>query len=354
VVTDGKRESSRLRSWGTDRNDDPARARTGPDATAPTDATAATDATAPTDATAATDGGRASALRIGILGLDTSHAETFADELAESEATTVSAVWDGGDVRDESAVASFCETYGAVAYDDPTSMVGGVDAAMVLTVDWDTHRELAVPFLEADVPTFVDKVVAGTVADVEAVAEAAGDTPLFGGSSIPFHPGVEKLPRGAVGRTVYAAGYNDPFYYGAHVVDPIRRVAGADWASVTPSKDPGQTVDVLFRNDARATVRLDGPDREASFAFLDVSDATRTIHIDGQARESLYNPYLDAFLAVVAGDRDDSHRVLDAASLLLAVHAALERSEPVTPHSETLADLRVDAAAFVEAYEPPV
>ena len=335
----------------TDRNDDPARARTGPDATAPTDATAATDATAPTDATAATDGGRASALRIGILGLDTSHAETFADELAESEATTVSAVWDGGDVRDESAVASFCETYGAVAYDDPTSMVGGVDAAMVLTVDWDTHRELAVPFLEADVPTFVDKVVAGTVADVEAVAEAAGDTPLFGGSSIPFHPGVEKLPRGAVGRTVYAAGYNDPFYYGVHVVDSARAVADAPWARVRPLEGPTLRVEVTFENGSCALFQFDGETEDPAFGFLDVADRTRTAHVGmGDRYGAMRESFFDAFVAAARGERDDGDRVLDAARLQLAVHAALESGETVTPDSETLAAYHADGAAYATAY----
>ena len=293
-------------------------------------------------------------IEVGIVGLDTSHADAFARLLEERDRVSVAAVWDDGTVRDEAYVGRFCERHDATRYDDAVELGHTVDAAMVLTADWSRHASLAVPFLERGVPTLVDKPVAGDLEALDALERASSHAPLFGGSAVAAHPEFDSLPVDYSERQVYGAGFNDPFYYGAHVVDPIRRVAGADWASVTPSKDPGQTVDVLFRNDARATVRLDGPDREASFAFLDVSDATRTIHIDGQARESLYNPYLDAFLAVVAGDRDDSHRVLDAASLLLAVHAALERSEPVTPHSETLADLRVDAAAFVEAYEPPV
>jgi len=321
------------------------------DASTTTDQTATPTATGRRDATVATDGGRDPELRIGVLGLDTSHAETFADELAESESAAVSAVWDGGDVRDREYVSSFCERYDAVEYDEPAAMVDAVDAAMVLTVDWDTHADLAVPFLEADVPTFVDKVVAGRVADVEAIAEAAGDTPVFGGSSIPFHPGVERLPRGTDGRTMYAAGYNDPFYYGVHIVDSARAVAGAPWTKVRPVDGPGIRVEVTFENDACALLQFDGETEDPAFGFLDVADETRTAHAPvGDRYGAMRESFFDAFVASARGERDDGDRVLDAATLQLAVHAALDAGEPVTPGSDALASYHADGAAYATAY----
>lgn len=304
-----------------------------------------------TDVDAASRDASASRLRIGILGLDTSHAETFADELAQSAVATVSAVWDGGDVRDESYVGEFCEEYGAVSYDEPSAMIDEVDAAMVLTVDWDTHRDLARPFLEADVPTFVDKVIAGTVADVEALADAAGDTPVFGGSSIPFHPAVEEFPRDVSGRTLYAAGYNDPFYYGVHVVDSARAVAGAPWTRVKPLDGPGIRVEVCFENDARAVLQFDGETDEPAFGFLDVADRTRTSRITigdryGEMRESFF----DAFVAASSGERDDTDRVLDGATLQLAVHAALDAGEAVTPDDPVLREYHADGTAYATVY----
>jgi len=291
--------------------------------------------------------------RVAIVGLDTSHADAFATLLEERDRVSVTAVWDDGTVRDDAYAERFCDRHGATRYDDLAGVREAVDAALVLTADWNRHAALAVPFLEGGVPTLVDKPLAGDLTALDSLRRASAHAPLFGGSAVAMHPEFDSLPVDYSGRQVYGAGFDDPFYYGAHVVDPIRRIAGADWTSVAPSPDPGQTVDVVFENDARATIRLDGPDNEASFAFLDVSDATRTVNIDGRARDILYNPYLDAFLAAVDGERVDSHRHLDAGSLLLAVHAALADGDPVTRDGETLADVRVNAARFVDAYEPP-
>lgn len=275
----------------------------------------------------------------------------FADDIVESDDATVAAVWDGGDVREDSYVDEFCERYGAVSYDEPSSMVEEVDAAMVLTVDWDTHRDLATLFLESDVPTFVDKVIAGNVADIEALADAASDTPLFGGSSIPFHPEMEELPRNVSGRTLYAAGYNDPFYYGVHIVDSARTVAGAPWSRVEPVDGPGIRVEVTFENEAQAVLQFDGETDEPAFGFLDVADRTCTAHITtGDGYGEMRRLFLDAFVASVYGERDDSDRILDAATLQLAIHAALDAGETVTPDDETLSEYHADGTAYATLY----
>lgn len=292
-------------------------------------------------------------IQVGIVGLDTSHADAFAALLDRRRDASIAGVWDGGDVRDSGYAESFCERYGATRMRDVEAMPDAVDAAMVLGADWTRHAALARPFLEAGVATLVDKPIAGDMADVRALRASAAGASLFGGSAVSFHPEFDALPVDYSGRQVYGAGFNDPFYYGGHVVDPVRTIVGADWISVSPSEDRGETVTVLFENDACATLRLDGPDRESSFAFLDVSDVTRTVRIGGDEREPLYEPYLDAYLAAVRGDRDDTDRVLDAASLLLAVHVALRDGRPVTPHSDALEAVSVDAAPFLETYEPP-
>jgi len=296
-------------------------------------------------------GRSSSRLQIGILGLDTSHAETFADALSESDDATVTAVWDGGAVREAPYVGGFCEEYGAVSYDDPSSMIDEVDAAMILTVDWDTHLDLARPFLEAGVPTFVDKVVAGSVADVEAMADAAGDTPLFGGSSIPFHPAVEEFPKAISNRTLYAAGYNNPFYYGAHIVDSTRAVAGAPWTLVRPLDGSGIRVEVSFENETQSVLQFDGETDEPAFGFLDVADHTRTARIAiGDGYEAMRESFFEAFLAAASGERTYQDRILDAATLQLAVHAALDAGETITPGAQTLREYNADGEAYASVY----
>lgn len=303
---------------------------------------------------------------IGVLGLDTSHGEAFAavlddlssaeDAATDTDAPTIAAVWDGGAVRDDAYVASFCADWNATRYDTPAAMVDDVDAAMVLAVDWERHVPLARPFLEAGVPTLVDKPVAGSLGVLERLAEAAGSAPLFGGSALPYHPEFARLPEAADDRTLHVAGYNDYFYYRVHAVDAARRVVGADWTRVEPvTEAPGTTVAVAFADGTWATLRFDGATDEPSFGALDVADRTRTAAVgsgEGALRE-MYEPYLEAFLEVVDGTRTaPTSDVLDAARLLLAVEAALDEDRTVTPGDDALAAVERPSDSFVAEYEP--
>lgn len=291
---------------------------------------------------------------VGIVGLDTSHPEAFAEKLHRMEVANVKAVWDGGDVRTEDYAESFSEQFGATLYDDPHNLIDVVDAAMILTVNWDTHADLAIPFLETDVPTFIDKPLAGCLRDVRRIAESTGNTPIFGGSSVPYHPSLGDFPTAESDRTLYCAGYNDPFYYGVHLVNTVRRFVGADWTSAAPASGPGTVADIEFENGTRATIRFDGSQEDSAYAILDVSDQTRTIRIDGNAdaHEKMYDRFIDAFLEVVRGDRDESDRLVDGARLLLAIHAAFESDQVVTPESEKLRNFHADGEAFLADYAP--
>ena len=293
-------------------------------------------------------------VEVGVLGLDTSHAASFADVLADSDDATVAAVWDSGDVRDDAFVRSFCEEYEARRYEEPEAMVDEVDAAMVLTVDWETHVPLAELFLEADVPTLVDKPLAGCPDDVNRLEAAAGDASLFGGSSVPFHPSMAELPQGGSDRTLYAAGYNDYFYYRVHLSDTVRFLADSRWESVEPTTEPGTTMRVTFANGTHAVTRYDGGHGDGVFGVLDVTDQTRTVEIpsDEATLAELYDPYLDAFLDAVRGRRDDTDRIVDSARLALAIEAAIEEGRRVTPESSSLEESRVAADPFVDDYEP--
>lgn len=292
--------------------------------------------------------------RIGIAGLDTSHAEAFASVIDDLEGLTVDGVWDRADVRDEGYIESFCDEYDATRYSSPEEMAAGIDAAMVLTVDWEDHAPLASIFLDAGLPTMVDKPVAGSVGDVETLRAAARGSRLFGGSAVPHHDAFSSFPRGGQKRTIYAAGYNDFFYYRVHLTDTVRFLADANWSRVTPSEEPGSTVDVIFENGLYATLRFDGSPDDGTFSVLDVADTTNVIEVQSNqdALTSMYEPFLTSFRSVVEGERDDSGRVLDSATLILAVEGALKNDAVVTPDSETLASISIESSEFVADYDP--
>lgn len=299
---------------------------------------------------------------IGLVGLDTSHAAAYAEVLAERDQLALHGVWDddaGRDwddnaSRDVDSIESFCEQFGAVSYDSLDALVAAVDAVMILSVDWERHASLAATSLNASVPTMVDKPVVGSMQDLEHIRSSAGATPLFGGSALPYHGAIEALPRGGTNRSIFAAGYNDFFYYRVHLTDTVRHLADADWRRVEPSAHPGTTVDVTFENGVRATLRFDGNPHEGTFSFLDVADDTTVVQLgdDEGTLEEMYTNYIDRFQGVITGQRDESARLFDASSLLLAVELAIESGEEITSRSDALESVAIGSSSFVAEYEP--
>ncbi len=285
---------------------------------------------------------------LGILGLDTSHPGAFADVIEAHEAASLAAVWDGGDVRDEEYVTEFCGRHDATHVNEPGDMLEAVDAAMVLTVNWDDHPELAKPFLDAGMPVFIDKPIAGRLSDVQAIREAADGARLFGGSAIPHHPELAALEAGQRRRT-FAIGYNDPFYYGVHLTDTLRWLAGGDWTCVAPGHD-ALTATVYFQNGSTAVIDVDGPDAFGEFGFLDVTDEVAAVTTGGGGSGTLYERFIGHVIEGIRSGRDECQWLLDAATLLLGVHAAWEYRQPVTPASPALEAVDVSGADFLERY----
>ena len=289
---------------------------------------------------------------VGLVGLDTSHGEAFADALNDNDDARLSAVWDSGVIRDENYTEEFRSKYCATAYEEPAAMVDAVDAAMVLSVNWEHHRPLAIPFLDKGVPTCIDKPVAGCVADVDAMTTAAGDTALFGGSAVPYHPAFADIPTDRPGRQLYCVGYGDPFYYGAHLADTACHFTSTDWTIVEPGDRPGK-LELTFENGSQVQLFLDGPDAGATFGLLDASDRVRTGLADSDADSyaEMYRRYLAAFLAVVSGDHSPT-RPLNGARLLLAMETARKHNLRITPDSDAFAAIDIESTEFVAEYSP--
>lgn len=302
---------------------------------------------------AVTDTGTA-VIDIGILGLDTSHAEKFTEIVTRRSDATISAVWDGGEVRDETYVTAFCNEYDTITHDRPEALIERVDAAMVLTVDWDRHAPLAERCFDAGVPMLIDKPIAGSIEDIETIRRRAGDsTPVFGGSAVPYHPSLSEMRRSDGRHDLFVAGYNSPFYYGVHLTDTVRTICGADWRRIEPAVH-NAAVTVAFADGSNATLRFDGPTEDAAFGLLDVSTTVRTASIEGNetAFQRMYEPYIDAFLETVRGERGRPDWLFDAATLHLGIQAALEGNETIYPDSSELFAVSKDGTAFTQAYKP--
>jgi hypothetical protein len=201
---------------------------------------------------------------VGIIGLDTSHVIAFTralhdpDAAGELSGVRVVAAYPGGspDVeasrdRVEGFTRQLRDEFGVEIVDSIAALLERVDVVLLESVDGRKHLEQAEPVLAARKPVFIDKPVAGSLADavrIYRLAERHG-TPCFSSSSLRYSPAIRGL-RGdpKVGEVVGCDAYGpcpteehhpDLFWYGVHGVESLFTVMGTGCVSVTRVRTDG-------------------------------------------------------------------------------------------------------------------
>ncbi len=196
-------------------------------------------------------------IRIGIIGLDTSHAIAFTQSINKKGANEkfrgfrVIAAYPKGSPDIESSVSRVpkyieqIKGLGVEIVDSIDDLVTKVDAVLLETNDGRPHLHQAIPVLKAGLPVFVDKPVAGSLADAIAIFKAAKHykTPLFSSSSLRYADGAKKIRAGAAGTgdIIGCDAYSpcslekthpDLYWYGIHGVETLFTVMGPGIESV--------------------------------------------------------------------------------------------------------------------------
>lgn len=196
-------------------------------------------------------------LRAGIIGLDTSHVTAFTSLLNGPDAkgdlagVRIVAGYPGGspDVpssRDRVAeyTRELKEKYGVEIVDSIDELLKKVDVVFLESVDGRPHLAQARPVFEARKPVFIDKPVAGTLADAIAIYELARatGTPCFSSSSLRFSPGIAGMKHNPkVGDVVGCDAYGpchleehhpDLYWYGVHGVETLFTIMGTGCQTV--------------------------------------------------------------------------------------------------------------------------
>jgi predicted dehydrogenase len=197
-------------------------------------------------------------LRAGIIGLDTSHVTAFtallnaANPKAELAGVRVVAAFPGGspDVpasRDRIAgyTAELRDKFGVAIVDSIDELLSRVDVVLLESLDGRPHLEQARAVFKARKPVFIDKPVAGSLADAISIFEVARatDTPCFSSSSLRFSPGIAGMQRSEkVGDVLGCDAYGpcsleehhpDLFWYGVHGVEALFTIMGTGCEKVT-------------------------------------------------------------------------------------------------------------------------
>jgi len=201
------------------------------------------------------------AIRIGILGTDNSHSEAFArllnvpDEKPTVRGAKVVALFGLDDkITRQRAEAGSVPTI----VDRPRDMVAMVDAVMVDFRHGDLHYRYAKPFIEAGIPTFIDKPMSIKVSHAKKLVELARKkrTPITSFSTVRLGPPVEKMKKamGKIGRVrggvVTGPGsakseYAGVFFYGVHCVELMLEAFGNKVESVRAAEYDGSVIAVV-------------------------------------------------------------------------------------------------------------
>ncbi len=192
--------------------------------------------------------------RIGMIGLDTSHVTAFTkviNDPAKNYGCKVVAGYPGGSPDIPSSanrVGMFTEQlrdkYDVEIVDSIEELCRKVDGVLLESVDGRPHLKQAKPVIAAKKPLFIDKPMAGSLADVLEIFRLAeeNNVPCWSSSSLRYSPGIVEMKKtNSVGDILGCDAFSpcsleehhpDLYWYGVHGVEILYAVMGTGCQSV--------------------------------------------------------------------------------------------------------------------------
>ncbi len=197
-------------------------------------------------------------LRIGMIGLDTSHAPAFTKRFNDPNASSalskmrVVAAFPGGSqdlASSRDRVEKFTQDLrdlGVEIVESIDALLPKVDAVLLESVDGRKHLEQVLPVFKAGKPVFIDKPLAANLVDAIAIDMLAKkySARWFSSSSLRFSPSIIRFREdpAAVGKVVGAAAWGpcsleathtDLTWYGVHGVETLYTAMGVGCQAVS-------------------------------------------------------------------------------------------------------------------------
>jgi predicted dehydrogenase len=201
-------------------------------------------------------GSIAADLKVGMMGLDTSHVVEFTrrfNDASDKEFVPglhVTVAFKGGsrDIpaswnRVDGFTKTLQEKYGVKIVDSIDALIAESDVVMIESVDGRPHLEEALPVIKAHKPLFVDKPLAGSLRDALEIYRQArlNAVPIFSSSSLRFYPALQEMKAADTGqlKSVFSCGpcelephHPDLYWYGIHSTDALYTIIGPGCESV--------------------------------------------------------------------------------------------------------------------------
>ena len=271
---------------------------------------------------------------VAIVGIENSHAEEIIRYLnverpADVPVRVIALVAGEGDRTRELAELGGIELIVAESAD----LRGKIDALIVTSRDGALHRAHAVPFLEAGTPVWVDKPLAASVADAEAIVAAAerGGTQLTSSSALRWVADTDAVvdALGSIGelQAVTVTGpadagspYSGIFFYGIHIADVAQRLVPGAPEDIDVQPLPGGVVARYRVGGVLVTLEFVRPDGIGQVPFRATAVGSHgVVSRDIVLGADYVQPGVDAFAGMLATGRPP----LPAAQLLAPI-AVLE------------------------------
>jgi hypothetical protein len=252
-------------------------------------------------------------LRAGIVGLDTSHVPAFTKlfnkgetegELAGIKVTTG---YTGG--TDMPASATRKEKFtqqlrdmGVEIVDSIPKLLAKVDVVLLESVDGRIHLQEAREIFKAGKPVFIDKPIAGTLAEAIAIVELAKkhNVPFFSSSSSRFGPELMALKGNAEvgdilgaatwGPCSYQEGTPDFFFYGIHGIEALYTIMGTGCETVSRVKGANHDIATGTWKDGRVGAYRGIVKGKADFGAVaygskSIGQAAKAVSYEGLCRQ---------------------------------------------------------------------
>jgi predicted dehydrogenase len=196
-------------------------------------------------------------IKVGLIGLDTSHAPAFVIILNNQDGedyvpgAKVVAAFSGGSpdleasyTRVEKYTEQIRDEFKVEIVNSIKELLKKVDAVIITSVDGRVHLDQARPVILAKKPVFVDKPMAASLKDVEEIFSLAKkeQVPCWSASSLRYFPELQNaikdtsmgkiLGCDAYGPAKYEPHHPDLFWYGVHGAEILFTVMGPELKTV--------------------------------------------------------------------------------------------------------------------------
>ncbi|MBC7327943.1 Gfo/Idh/MocA family oxidoreductase [bacterium] len=250
------------------------------------------------------------------------------------EGARVTHIWDP-DREAAELIARICSIENVV--DDMEEMIGKIDGVIIADDTTMKHQKRAVPFLEAGLPTFVDKPLSPSIEEAEELVNIAKkhNAPFMSCSALRYAKEVEEflaqkddLGEILTGNSICSG---DLIFYGIHAMEQLYVCIGPGIKSVQNVGEEGKDIVIINKNDGRKFVLT--VYKEISYLFqmnLYGTKGWREVRVEDS--DYFYSNMLKAFIRMVESKKppfppEETLEIIK--TLVLARHSAQRGGERI-------------------------